>query len=395
MLNTFLKPLAHRGVVSALEHVFALHAGITGTRALFPIPPDGDAAWGRGRLSVRGGWRFLHLEGSPREMGLQHGRLLGPLIHTLLEAYLGGIRTFRRLTMDDLLRRGRTLEPFIPEPFLEEMHAIAEGAGLRYEEILVGHTFLESVQAVNCSCFAAFGDYTRTGEMIFGRNLDFLSMGVAHRCGVVVFAKPDRGIPFVSISWPGWCGTLTAVNLNGLGIGPLNVGAMGRGLAGMPYVVMFRQMAQECSTCGEAENLLRRVPRTYGNNVLLTQTRPERLAVVAEYHHHEVAVRHPRPGRHGIAATNHFRLLGRAEEWPEHIGYRRYPLIGQIMDQYRGRIDLRTPILSDPRIFLQNSLHTLLAAPESRTIRVSLGRMPAAEEGYRTFRYDENGIILE
>ena len=297
-----------------MESAFALTAGITCARSQFPTPADGDWAEGRGRLAVRGGWRFLHLEGSPREMGLQHGRLLRPVVQRLFEEYIRMIRLFRALSRAELLRRGRRLEPHIPAPYLEEMRGLADGAAMAYDDILIAHTFLESVQAVQCSCFAAHGAATRGGELIFGRNLDFVSMGIAQRCGLVIFCKPDRGIPFLSIAWPGWCGAITAVNLAGLCIGPLNVHRVSANLEGTPYVISFRQMAQEAATCDEAVALLRATRRTYSNNILLAQMAPARRAVVAEYTADEVVVREADPGDDFIAATNHFRKLGRPAE---------------------------------------------------------------------------------
>ena len=306
----------HRLKIGAMESAFALTAGITCARSQFPTPADGDWTEGRGRLAVRGGWRFLHLEGSPREMGLQHGRLLRPVVQRLFEEYIRMIRWFRALSRAELLRRGRRLEPHIPAPCLEEMRGLADGAAMAYDDILIAHTFLESVQAVQCSCFAAHGAATRGGELIFGRNLDFVSMGIAQRCGLIIFCKPDRGIPFLSIAWPGWCGAITAVNLAGLCIGPLNVRRISANLEGTPYVISFRRMAQEAATCDEAVALLRATRRTYSNNILLAQTAPARRAVVAEYTADEVVVREADPGDDFIAATNHFRKLGRSAEWP-------------------------------------------------------------------------------
>jgi hypothetical protein len=398
----------HRLVIGAMESAFALTAGITCARSQFPTPADGDWAEGRGRLAVRGGWRFLHLEGSPREMGLQHGRLLRPVVQRVFEEYTRMIRIFRALSRSELLRRGRRLEPHIPAPYLEEMHGLADGAAMAYEDILIAHTFLESVQAVQCSCFAAYGAATRGGpatvaqgrpeyhrmggELIFGRNLDFVSMGVAQRCGLIIFCKPDGGIPFLSIAWPGWCGAVTAVNLAGLCIGPLNVHRVSANLEGTPYVISFRRMAQEAATCDEAVALLRATRRTYSNNILLAQTAPARRAVVAEYTADEVVVREANPGDDFIAATNHFRKLGRPAEPPRRSGRGRYTLLVARLRRSHGAIGLRTDILADPRIHLPNSLHTLVAAPERRTFRLAMGRMPAAEGPYRTLSYDEYGI---
>jgi hypothetical protein len=309
--------------------------------------------------------------------------------------YIRMIRLFRMLSRTELLRRGRRLEPHIPAPFLEEMRGLADGAGMTYDDILIAHTFLESVQAVQCSCFAAHGMATTGGEMIFGRNLDFVSMGIAQRCGLVIFCKPDAGIPFVSVAWPGWCGAITVVNLAGLCIGPLNVNRINANLVGTPYVISFRQMAQEAATCDEAVALLRATRRTYSNNILLAQTTPTRRAVVAEYTAGEVAVREAKPGEDFIAATNHFRKLGRPAELPERRNSGRYSTLMARLREDCGAIGLRTDILADPRIHLPNSLQALIAAPERRTFRLAMGRMPAAAGPYRTFTYDESGIRLD
>ena len=384
----------HRLVIGAMESAFALTAGITCARSQFPTPADGDRAEGRGRLAVRGGWRFLHLEGSPREMGLQHGRLLRPVVQRLFEEYMRMICWFRALSRAELLRRGRRLEPYIPAPYLDEMRGLAEGAALAYDDILIAHTFLESVQAVQCSCFAAHGAATRGRELIFGRNLDFVSMGIAQRCGLVIFCKPDRGIPFLSVAWPGWCGAITAVNLAGLCIGPLNVKRISANLEGMPYVISFRRMAQEAATCDQAVALLRASRRTCSNNILLAQTAPIRRAVVAEYTADEVAVRQAAPGDDFVAATNHFRKLGRPVELPAPGDSGRYATLMARLRERPGAIGPQTNILADPRIHLPNSLQALIAAPERRTFRLAMGRMPAAEGPYRTLSYDENGIRL-
>jgi len=392
----------HRLVIGAMESAFALTAGLTCARSQFPTPADGDWTEGRGRLAVRGGWRFLHIEGSPREMGLQHGRLLRPVVQRVFEEYIRMIRLFRALSRAELLRRGRRLEPHMPAPYLEEMRGLADGAAMTYDDILIAHTFLESVQAVQCSCFAAHGAATRVrpehdrtgGELIFGRNLDFVSMGIAQRCGLIIFCKPDGGIPFVSIAWPGWCGAITAVNLAGLCIGPLNVKRISANLEGMPYVISFRQMAQEAATCDEAVALLRATRRTYSNNILLAQTAPARRSVVAEYTADEVVVREAAPGDDFIAATNHFRKLGRPAELQAPRGSGRYATLMARLRERPGTIGLRTNILADPRIHLPNSLQALIAAPERRTFRLAMGQMPAAEGPYRTLSYDENGIQL-
>ena len=387
------RPQVHRFVISVMEAAFAMSAGVTCARSRFPDPVEGEWREGRGRLTVRRGWRFLHLEGTPRDLGMQHGRLLGPLVRDTLREYLNAMAFWRGLGRKELLRRGRLLESYIPDRYREEMAALAEGAEVPYEDILVAHTFLESVQAVACSCYAAYGGATNDGGVVFGRNLDFLSMGFAHRCGVVAFVKPDGGIPFVSASWAGWCGTLTAVNLSGLCLGLMNVPKLSRHTPGMPYAIMFRRMAQETATCAEAVEMLRATPRTFSNNIMLAQTTPVRRAVVAEYDVGGVAVREPAAGEEFIVSTNHFRKLGREQERTDGSGPGRYATLRREVAARRGRLDHRMRLFADPAVHLPNSLHSMIVAPERREFLLSMGRMPAGAGPYRAFSYGEEGIV--
>ena len=370
------------------EVLCALYAGVTGARSRFPVPPDGEWSYGDGLLRVRDGWRYLFLHGAPYEMGRQHGELLRPVIQNLLDVYMRAIRLFRGLSRDVLLQRARRHLPFVTDELRAEMRGIADGAGLRFEDILIGHTFLESVQCIACACYAAWGSATHNGEMIFARNLEFFSMGVAHRCQVLMQCRPERGIPFLSLAWPGWCGSLTSVNAAGLCLGLLNVNRPATMNEGEPYPLLFRRLTQYAGDCDEAAALLRDARRTYSNNILAAQGRPPRRAVVLEHDADRVVVREPKDSRQIIFATNHFRRLGRKQEWPEGKGFARYPAMHRQLTHRAGHIALETDILSDRRIHLPNSLHCLIAAPERRLVRVSHGRIPAATGPWRTLRYD-------
>jgi len=55
---------------------------------------------------------------------------------------------------------------------------------------------------------------------------------------------------------------------------------------------------------------------------------------------------------------------------------------------------MHKPVFQLPRVALPNSLHTLVAEPERGMVRLSLGRIPAAEGPYRAIRYDEDGFVF-
>jgi len=388
------RPSIARFILRSLEHAFAIYAGITGARAEFARAFDGRWSEGSGSLTVHRGRRFLHLEGSPRQMGLQHGRLLRPLIRALLRHYITALHRFRGLSRKKLLRHARLAEPFIPAHLIEEMRGIAEGAEIPYDDVLIGNTFLETAQSIACSCYAAWDTATSDRRLVFARNLEFFTMGVAHHAQIVLFQKPDRGIPFVAVTWPGLCGTLTAVNLEGLAMGPLNVNPLINRRRGQPYPLTFRLLIQRCATCDEALQLIKTTPRTYPNNLLIAQTRPAPRAIVVEYTPDTFAVRRPRPGNHFILATNHFRKLGRKQELPETRGYIRYPALFNLLRRHAGRLTIRSDLFSHPAVHLPNSMHCFLVAPEQHAFRLALGSIPAARAPYRTFTYDRTGIHL-
>lgn len=112
----------------------------------------------------------LEVSGTPYEQGLAHGErfaskirsLRTRLLTTSLLPMLGRERPgiaevlveYQDPAYDEgfgealLSESAASLEPFIPEPYLEEMHGIADGAGLPYEDILVLNTFFDTTLGV-------------------------------------------------------------------------------------------------------------------------------------------------------------------------------------------------------------------------------------------------------
>jgi len=87
-----------------------------------------DTTLGRGYRFERGGWTYVHLEGSPHDIGVQHGYLLAPEI---ADAY-GVLRTEMTHSTDrdwDFFRRaGREmLWPKIDAEYQQELQGITDG----------------------------------------------------------------------------------------------------------------------------------------------------------------------------------------------------------------------------------------------------------------------------
>src|SRR5205085_6318195 len=106
-----------------------------------------------------------------------------------------------------------------------------------------------------------------TGQPLFGRNLDYPTLGFLHEYTLVTVYRPTGKHAFVSIGFPGFIGCLSGMNDAGLTIAILEVyqtrdESPAFDAQGTPFALCFRRVLEECSTAAEAEALLRSMKRT-------------------------------------------------------------------------------------------------------------------------------------
>ncbi len=221
------------------------------------------ATEGKGRLDIIDGTRVLHLEGTPEEMGTQHGVLLKKEIKQLVNRIVYGVgvgSSFAkgRWFFGEIEEAQSRLNPFIDPRYLAEMDAIAMATGHEKEEIRLANFFPE---LFHCSGFAIFGEATRGGTLYHGRVLDYLrGMGLEQNA-VVIVSKPDKGHAWVNISYSGFVGSVTAMNEKKIAIGEM--GGRGEGnWDGKPMAQLVREVMEKSSTIEEAVDIMRKSPRT-------------------------------------------------------------------------------------------------------------------------------------
>ncbi len=234
--------------------------------------PWKPATHGKGRLEVLpSGLAVLHVEGTPEEMGAQHGTLLRDAVRALVRDYLPGIlRGSRELA----LAKARELEKQIPERHRREMRALAEAAGISCDDALLGSVVVELFGLNACSGAVASGSRTADGRTVVGRNLEWPDRGVLGKYGLVIAARPEGRRPFLSIGFPAVVGVVTGMNADGVFAGELVVMNAPRGdrsgaLKGIPYPILQRLLMEDCGSLAEAEELVRKSPRTVPQNLLL------------------------------------------------------------------------------------------------------------------------------
>lgn len=264
---------------------------------------------GEGYMEVMGPLVFMHLKGSPYEIGLQHGTLLAHLVpdESLIE--MGG--QFNPLTaqVSGVNRLIQGFQQFyfrykinpwidrnIPEDVYKELEGIIYGVSQGQEsaplEIIMGNVSQDLGMTFACTSMAAFGEATASGSLYHARNLDHIGMIDWAEHGFVVIYEPDQGYPFITHIYPIHAGTMQAMNNQGITVS-VNYSLVDRSdnsLDGMAMVFLIRQIVQYASTLDEAIEIVLNTPRTFGLNILISDSKvPD--AVVLEVDPNRYAIR--------------------------------------------------------------------------------------------------------
>ncbi len=218
---------------------------------------------GKGYLEKVDGQLVLHLKGSPYDIGFQHGKLLKDLVRSNLMNIIDNqseIGQENEYVLYKMLRSGmhNRLKPHIPERFLEEMRGIAEGAGLKFEDVLTGNLFPE---AFHCSGIALKGKATHDGSLYHVRILDYMTNAGLQEHAVLMIVEPDGQHAFMNVGYAGFMGSITGMNEQQIAIGEMGGGGQGH-WDGMPMTLLIRDALERASTLTEALSIFKNTPRT-------------------------------------------------------------------------------------------------------------------------------------
>ena len=176
----------------------------------------------------RGGWTYVHLEGTPEQIGFQHGYLLAPEIKDTFEAIqLRDVHDTKR-DWQFFRQAARTmLWPHIEAQYQQELTGIAEGlkargVALDVDDVVALNAFEEvpdyyvpwlneknKVASApplhspgNCSAFVATGSYTRDHNIVIAHN-NWTSYLVGSRWTVMFDIAPQHGYRILMDGIPG------------------------------------------------------------------------------------------------------------------------------------------------------------------------------------------------
>ncbi len=197
------------------------------TCAAFSANPS-DARLQKAYRFQQGGWTYVHLEGSPSDIGFQHGYLLAPEIADAFEAIkLFDTRETERDWEFFRTTARQMLWPHIDPEYQQELQGItdglkAHGVDLDVYDIVALNAFeevpdyyvpwLNKQQKVahapklkapgNCSAFIAAGSYTKDHQIVIAHN-NWTSYLAGERWVIIFDIQPEHGNRILMDGFPG------------------------------------------------------------------------------------------------------------------------------------------------------------------------------------------------
>ena len=300
----------------------------------------------------KGTMPVVEVSGEPRRMGLLYGRACSPIVKMIAESFIDGLASLVGMSVADVTTEAMKYEQAIlartGRRYIDEMEGIAEGAGVKYEQILAlncGWDLLNSLPTPEthpyymCSSFAAWGRRTEDAGLICGHNDDgarFIDQFL-----VLLVARPSDGNAFVTPIVPGYLGYHRMWNEKGcvvLGLS-LERGCPDDNFAhNLPWWIRFRHLIQTASSSAEIVQLAGEIPAATPMNLIAVDAQSGGVLL------HETANRSVeiQPDKDSLVCTNHaiddaikpYLILA---EHPSGTDYR-YETVRRLVNEHTGRI---------------------------------------------------------
>ena len=188
------------------------------------------------RRPAQNGWIFVHLEGTPAEIGYQHGYLLAPEIADTHKAVKFVLTHDSKKWSFFRDAAQNVLWPKIEPEYRQELQGIvdglaARGVGMDLWDVVATNAWLEldpyyvkwadknSTRSTgeHCSAFVATGSYTRDGKPVIAHN-NWTDYATGARWNVIFDVVPERGHRFLMDGMPGLIHSGDDFGINSAGI---------------------------------------------------------------------------------------------------------------------------------------------------------------------------------
>jgi len=302
---------------------------------------------------------ILFIEGSPEQMGQAHGQLLKSAIkgmeETILIVAAGYVHTKDDWFFTRIKEVMRRTKPFIPKRFLIECDAMSKTAGITTQ---AGRHMNYFSEMFHCSGAAVCGSATTKGQVVHARVLDYMKEVNLQNYATLMVFMPEKYNNWVSISYAGLVGTVTAMNEKGLAMGELGGGGEGK-WDGLPMTFMMRRVMEECTTVEDAVALMKKTPLTCDYYYILSDKNKSMRGVIA-FSGSPLQVLKP--------GEQNKRLPPVPKDTVYLSGGKRKVLLGKRLHENFGKIDAKKmiDIIKHP-VAMKSNLQNAVFLPESLT----------------------------
>jgi hypothetical protein len=236
----------------------------------------------------RAGWVYIHVEGSPGEVGYQHGYLLASEIDDAIKALRFYLAHSTHKDWNFYRQAAETIFWYkLNDEYKNEIKGIAAGLnarGKKYDSLDItalngwmelAQYYLPAVRAKrikgadldrspgNCSAFIATGSYTSDGKIVMAHNAwcDYI---IGERWNIIEDIVPERGNEILMDTFPGFIhsGDDFAVNKSGILITETTIAQFhGFDVDGLPEFMRARMAEQYSNSIDDFVRIM-----TAGNN---------------------------------------------------------------------------------------------------------------------------------
>jgi tetratricopeptide (TPR) repeat protein len=325
------------------------------------VTPDGRKHFGASWFEERPGRSLLYLEGDPYAIGYANARLTSDWIYTQEESLIETVHGFLPSPFQFwsvtllVLTNNRSLPSYVQSEYQFEIRGLADGSedpfphlGPRYHRLLNYHAahdishWVWDKPVVGCTAFAARGSWTANGRLLVGRNFDFEAGRLFDEHKIIGLYRPQEGLAFLSVAWPGMAGAVTGINAERIFCSVNGAHSEDRGRIGTPVSLVVREVLQYAQSLDEAVEIIEGAQVFVADSYLLADGETGE-AVVVEKTPARADVRRMSDGM--LLQANHFL----SEELAQDAGNQDYIAVGTSLARYerieelmraaRGRLD--------------------------------------------------------
>jgi len=167
-----------------------------------------------------------------------------------------------------------------PDPFPDDWNPYARHLALIALHDLSQRFADDTPLAAACTGFLASGAATAGGHTLLARNFDFEADTLFDREKIVAYIVPDRGIPYLTVTFAGLTGVTTGFNREGIGIAIHAWSGGPTGSVGEPATLVAADVLEHASTLDEAVSILGAATVFVSDIYLLGDGKTGELAVV-------------------------------------------------------------------------------------------------------------------